>query len=51
VPEEDVPNPLYMEVRREVFDTVVRTRDLLTYRQRIEILEQYMLSNTRSKKK
>jgi hypothetical protein len=28
VPEEDVAKPLYMEVRREVFDKVVRTRDL-----------------------
>jgi hypothetical protein len=51
VPEEDVANPLYIEVRREVFDTVVRTRDLLMYRQRIEILEQYLLSNIRNKGK
>ena len=31
--EEDVANPLHMEVRREVFDTVVRTRDLHTDRE------------------
>jgi hypothetical protein len=33
VSEEDVANPLHMEVRREVFDTVVRTRDLHTDRE------------------
>ena len=44
-------NPLYMEVRREDFETVVRTRDLLTYRERIEILEQYVFSNVRDKGK
>jgi len=32
VPGEDVANPLYMEVRMEVFDTVVRTTDILMYR-------------------
>ena len=43
--------PLYVEVEREASETVVRTRDLLTYRERIEILEQYVLSNVRSKGK
>jgi hypothetical protein len=51
LPEKDMAKPLYTEVRREVLDTVVRTRDLLTYRQRIEILEQYLLSNIRDKGK